>query len=278
MITAIRLGGFPLTTTQVLLQSFNNGSFPATIYSRSKKGGYQGNKMPTPSFASYQLVCNLTVIGLGFSDLVAQRAALFKILGLVHSIGAQTLEIDRSDGTTLQIDIKAIQVTGDYSTDDVTSSQIQVTLEAEYPFLRNAVPTSQDILIYNGGGMGVPMPVPMNMTVGHATIVPIVNDGNYEAYPIFTFVGPLTHPTLTNNTTGDTISLAYDLATSADSLIVDCYERTVVIEPSGNNGRQYISGKFWTIPIGPSSITLGSSNLSDAGKVVLQFADTYLGI
>ena len=278
MITTVRLGGIPLTTSQVFLTDFNNGSFPATVYTRSKKGGYQGNKMPTPTFASYQLVLNFTIVGLTYADLVTQRFYFEQTLGLVHSLGIQTLEIDRSDGSTLQIDIKAIQVTGNISSDDITSAKIQVTLEAEYPFLQNAVPTSQDILIYNGGGMGVPMGVPMDMSVDAATIVPVVNDGNYEAYPTFTFVGPLTHPTLTNNTTGKAISLDYDLATDADSLIIDCYERTVVIEPSGNNGRQYVSGVFWTMPIGPSSITLGSSDLGDAGKVVLQFRDTYLGV
>ena len=278
MITNLRLGGLPITSTQDLLQSFNNGSFPATVYTRSKKGGYQGNKMPTPSFASYQFVCNLTVIGIGYSDLVAQRAALFKILGLVHSLGVQTIEIDRSDGTTLQIDIKAIQVTGDYSTDDMSSSQIQVTLEAEYPFLQSSLPSSQDVSIYNGGGMAVPMGVPLDLTSGATGPVILTNLGNYAAYPIFTFVGPLTHPEITNNTTGEVLSLAYDLASSDDSIVVDCYERTVLIEPSGNPGRQYMSGDFWTVPIGVSTVTLGSSNTGDAGKVTVLFRSTYLGV
>ena len=277
MITSITLGGNQITSTQVLLQGFQNASFPSTVYTRTKRGGYQGNKMPTPSFASYQFVMNLLVIGLNFSDLVAQRAALFKVLGLVHSAGAQTLVLTRSDGASLQIDIKTIEVTGDISSDDGCTSALQVTLNAEYPFLQNSIGNVQDVRQANGGGFAIPFGIPFSMNTGGSTLVQLQNNGNYAAYPIFTFVGPLTNPSITNNTTGQTLNLAYTLATLSDSLVVDCYNRSAVIKPSGNVGRQYVSGIFWTVPIGASTVTLSAGG-GETGKCTVAFRDTFLGV
>ncbi len=278
MITGLTLGGISLLSNQIYLQALQNASFPATVYTRSKRGGYQGNKLPTPTFASYQLVATFQIIGLSFTDLVAQRKGFFQTLGLIHSTGSQTLVITRSDGTSVQIDIKAVQVTGDMSTDDGISSTVQVTLEAEYPFLQNSSPTNQDVVIYNGGGMSVPMGVPLNLSSGQQNVVTVINNGNYAAYPIFTFVGKLTSPSITNNTTGLTLSLNYSLADNAQSIIVDCYQRTVLILPSNAIGRQYASGTFWTIPVGQSTLTLGNANQSDGGKCTVTFRDTFLNV
>ena len=278
MITGLSLGGIPILSSKVWLTNFNNASFPATVYSKTKRGGYSGTKLVTPQFASYQLVMDLVIIGDTYTDLLAQRKNLFQTLGLIHSLGAQTLIITRSDGVNLQIDIKAVEVTGDMTTDDVTSSKIEVTLSAEYPFLQNAIPQSNDVLLTNGGGIKVPMTLPMPMSGGSIPNVQVINNGNYSAYPIFTFVGPVHHPAIVNQTTGKTLSVAADLATSSDSIVVDTYARSAIILPAGNVGRQYISGDFWTMPIGTSVINLTTTNGGDVGKCIVLFRDTYLGV
>lgn len=281
MITNVSIGGYSLTSTQVLCQGIQNASFPETVYTKSKRGGYQGNKMPTPSFASYQFVFSFEIIGTSFADLNAQRDAFFQILGYIHSFGVQTLIVTRSDGAQRQIDIKAVEVTGDYTVDDGLSCIVQVTLLAEYPFLQSTILQTVDVLIYNGGGMGVPMGVPLNLSNGHATTTTITNNGNYPAYPLLTFVGQLTNPslTITNNGVSKTLSFpAYSLASSSDSLVVDCFPRTVIIKPSGNVGRQYATPPFPTIPIGTSTVTLGNSNTTDLGKCTVAFRDTFLNI
>ncbi len=278
MVTGLTLGGQSLISDQIYLTAFKNGSFPATVYTRSKRGGYQGNKLVTPSFASYQFVLDFTIVGKSFSDLALQRDIFFGILGTIHSAGVQTLIATRSDGTSRQIDIKAISVTGDLTTDDGVSSLVEITLEAEYPFLQSNQPQSQDILIYNGGGMSVPMGVPLDISNNAQTLITVVNNGNYPAYPIFNFVGVLTNPSITNNTTGETLSFSYTLSDSSHSILVDTYQRTVLLLPSGNIGRQYATGVFWTIPVGESTITLGNANQTDGGKCTLTFRDTFLNI
>lgn len=281
MITSATIGGYSLTSSQIFLQGIQNGSFPETVYTRSKRGGYQGNKMPTPTFASYQFVLQFEIVGLTFADLNAQRDAFFQLLGYIHSQGVQTLVLTRSDGAQRQIDIKAVQVTGNYTTDDLLSCIVEVTLLAEYPFLQSSILKSQDILLTNGGGMGVPMGVPLNLSNGASTTLTITNNGNYAAYPTLTFIGLLTNPslTITNNGVSQTFNIpANTLSTSSDKYVVDCYNRTVVILPSGNVGRQNITGTFITIPIGTSTIQLTSSSGGDTGKCTVQFRDTFLNI
>lgn len=278
MITNLSLGGQNLLTNQIYLTAFKNGSFPAAVYTRSKRGGYQGNKLVSPTFASYELILEFTIIGMSYDDLVAQRQAFFAILGTIHSVGVQTLIVTRSDGVTLQLDIKAIQVVGDITADDGSSSIVQITLESEYPFFQSSIPSSQDVLLTNGGGMSVPMGVPLNLSNGGVTNVAITNNGNYPAYPVFTFIGKLTNPSITNNKTGQTLSLAYSLADNTQSIVVDCYQRTVLLLPSGNIGRQYASGTFWQVPVGASTVSLGNSNNTDGGKCTISFRSTYLGL
>jgi len=279
MITGLTLGGVALTKDKWLLQAFKNGSFPSTVYTRSKRGGKNGSKLVTPTFASYQFVADFLIVGDSFSDLALQRDAFLGVLGTIHSAGMQTLVATRSDGTGRQIDIKALEVTGDITTDDGLSSLIEVTLEAEYPFLQSSNQKSQDVLLFNGGGMSVPMKVPLDLSIGHSNTITIQNNGNYAAYPIFTFVGVLTNPVITNVSTGEALSLTYALASSSDSIVVDTFLGTVVIKPSGNVGRQYASGVFWTVPInGAITVQLTTSVGGQGGKCVIAFRDTFLNI
>lgn len=281
MITSITLGGYPLLQNNWGLQGIKNGSFPATVYTRSKHSGKNGNKLISPTFASYQLILDFIIIGTSVSDFVKQRDSFLGILGNVHQFGAQTLVITRTDGAMRQVDIKAIAVAGDVTTDNILSGVIEVTFEAEYPFFRGFNPHSQDVMLTNGGGIGIPMGIPLNFSAGATTPVTITNDGNYPAYPIFTFTGPLHNPTITNLQTGLSFSLStttLNLSDSAHSAVVDTFLGTVVSEPSGNVARQYASGTFWQVPVGTSTVQLTTSNGGDTGKCNISFYSTYLNI
>lgn len=277
MITNLTLGGQSLISQQWNLQAFRNGSFPATVYTKSKRGGYQGSKLVTPTFASYQFVADWQIVGTDFADLCLQRDLFLGILATVHSDGAQTLVITNSDGSMRQISIKAIQVTGDIDTDSANSAFVEVTFEAEYPFLQSYDLKTEDILIFNGGGFAIPFGVPLDMSAGASTEAILTNAGNYQAYPIFTFVGPLTNPTIENLTTGKSLSLTYTLSADTDKIIIDTYLRTVIIEPSGNVGRQYVSGDFWTVDKGDNEIQL-TAGVGESGKCTVSFRDTFLNI
>jgi Phage tail protein len=280
MITGLTLGNNSLISNQIYLTAFNNGSFPSTVYVRSKRGGAQGTKMPTPSFASYQFVLDFIIVGKSFADLGAQRDAFFGILGTIHSAGVQRLAITRADGSMRYLDIKAIEVTGDMKPDDATSSIVEVTLLGEYPFLQNIIPYSQSVGLSNGGGIAIPMSIPLPFSGGSTTTFTLTNKGNIAANPILTFTGLLTNPNLaiTQNGVTKTLSLGLTLADSAHTCVVDCYNETVLLQPSGNVARQNMSGDFLQIPVGTSSIQLTTGSGGDTGFAIVSYADTWLNV
>lgn len=273
----VLLGGQQLTSDKLYLTAIRNAALSEVVYSTSKRGGFHGKKLSTPSFGSYKFVFEWYITGSSFADLFSQRRTLLGILGKIISDGSQTLQIITDDNLTLQVDVKAFDVTADITADDALLQPLSITFETEYPFLLNAAATSQDILIFNGGGFAVPFAIPFDMSADQSTVVTIINDGNFEAYPTIKFIGTLTTPTITNNTTGEALSLNLSLADSAHWVEIDTFNRTV-IDQSGNNQRQYVSGTFPTVPIGTSTFTLGNANNSDGGKVSLTFSDTYLGV
>ena len=122
------------------------------------------------------------------------------------------------------------------------------------------------------------MPIPLDLSNGATPSVTIQNFGNYPAYPFFTFVGPLTNPTITDMNTGEQLAMAQTLTDDTESIEIDCYNRTVVLEPSGNVGRQYMSGSFWTIPLGVITVQLGNDNSTDTGKCTISWRDTFLNV
>lgn len=272
------LNGTYLTSNSVFLTAIRNAALPQVVYTTTKRGGFHGNKLIRPTFASYKFVMEWTIIGSNFSDLAAKRRAFIGVLGLIHSTGSQTLQIITDDGKTLQIDIKAFDVSADITADDGVASAVITTFEAEYPFLQSSIATLQDFNLFNGGGFAIPFGIPFSMAANQSTNMNLTNNGNYQAYPILTFVGPLTNPGFKNDTTSDNFTISQTLADNSHSIVVDTYYRTVILQPSGNNGRQYFSGTFLTIPTGANSYKLTSSNSGDTGKVTVSFRDTFLGI
>ncbi len=171
-------------------------------------------------------------------------------------------------------------MTGDLKAEDAISSLVEVTLLGEYPFLQNYIQTSVTADINNGGGMSVPMAVPLDLSHGRTTALNITNNGNYQAFPTVIFTGVLTNPslTITSNGVAQSFSVSQTLSDATQTITVDCYNRTVLLLPSGNVGRQYFSGTFWTIPPGTSTIQLTTGSGGDTGNALVLFADTFLNL
>lgn len=277
MITEVGLGTTILTTSKWGLVSIQAG-YPNISHAVSARGNYPGARIYPGKFSSQQIVTEWIVTGSSFSDLADQREAFRKAVSAVLSQGEQNLRITKSNGVVLYIPIKAVKMAGDIKSDDGNAGSFLATFYAEYPFFRSLGQKTQDIGIFSGGGMSIPMAIPMDMGVGGSSVIQVENVGEYTSYPLITFQGALTDPTITNVTTGEQISLDYTLATSADMIVIDTYERTVVIQPSGNNGRQYASAVDFTLVPGLNEIRLTAGAYDEDGKVTLAFYDTYLGV
>lgn len=278
MITSVYIGTTRLDSATRILTSVKNLSFPFIQYSATRKSGFAGQSVSPSSFASYKFAFEFTIGGSSFSDLADQREIFTADLALALNENNQTLYIAKDNGVDLEIGLKGVDITADLDSRETVSSVYRIELESEYPFLKSQTITTTNVLVYGGGGMAIPMIIPMDMSMGGSNETIITQGGNAPAYPKFIFKGPLQNPSLSNVTTGEIFNLSYNLASGSDIIEVDTFLRTVVINPyvTPVNGRQYASGDFWIIPPGTNTVRLGSSVVGGSVDIVAQ--DHYYGL
>jgi hypothetical protein len=278
MVESITLGSTLLTNANRYCTAINTLSFPTIGSSSAKKGGSSGSKIVQGKPEKLKFSLDWTIVGSSISDLVTQREDFIELLGEILSTGEQTLKISKSNLVDVQIDVHSVSVTGDIKAENKNSTKLLVTFESEYPFLVSQTLYTSTINVINQGGMGIPMGIPMNMGVGGTGAATVSTGGNFEAYPVITFYGPLTSPSITNLTTGKTLNLNITLAASTDYVVIDTFARTALLYPGATNARRYITGDFWTLAKGVNTINIGNPSYTTEGKAVLLYRDHYLNL
>ena len=278
MITQIRLAGEALTNTKRFCTGIRNLNFPEVDWSSSKKGAYFGRKSSDVKFVANKFGTEWVVVGDDSTDIADQREDFAEVIGRVVSSGSALLEIDKANGVDLQATVKGVDLSGDVSINEPFTATMLVEFETERPFLESQTLAQMDVFIFSGGGTPVRMPIPLDMSVGGTNEVVLAVGGNYRAFPIFRFQGPLLNPSLQNVTTGKTLNITYNLASASDVIEVDTYLRTVRFLPTNNVARQYATGDFWTLALGNNTIHLGAGSSNPYGKCTISYRDTYLGL
>lgn len=222
----------------------------------------------------------------GGGSIAAYRAnrrtitSLFKIRRSDEVLLANTFKFKTMDDLELQIDC----YTNLFSFPDhnLSNGKYQVHLFAPKHEIYSQAVNSETIYIHSGGGMAIPTALPMDMSVDGSIEATLVNAGNIEAYPTVTFYGPLTNPTLTNETNGDVMNLTYTL-TSGQRIVVDTKNHTALyyssdVDTTGDNVLDDISGDFLRLASGSNTIKLTDSVYNASGRVQLSWRDTYSGV
>ena len=278
MITDIRLDGEQLTNGKRFCQAIRNLNFPEVDWSSNKKGSFFGRNLSKEKIVSNRFAMEFQVVGDDFSDIADQRESFVEIISRVISDGEALLEIDKSNGVKVQANVRGIDLSGDTNFADPLNAKMLVEFETERPFLESQTLYEENGFIFQGGGTPVPMPIPLDMSVGGTNELSLDVAGNYEAFPIFTFYGLLVNPSLYNASTDKLFNLNLTLNSASDIVEVDTYYRVVRYLPSLGNARQYASGDFWTLTNGINLIHLGSGNVNPYGKVKITYRETFLGI
>lgn len=278
MITAIYLGSSRLDANGRYLTGIKNLSFPESVQSGSRKGGYYGQKLSPVMLGGFRFSTEWTIAADSFSALATAGETFASYLWDIIGSGSQTLKISKSNGIDIQIDVVGVTLTGDVVASDGISRRVLIEFASEYPFLVSQGQITENIYINQAGGMGIPMGIPMDMSVGGTETLSLLNYGNCDAYPTITLYGALTNPSLTNLTTGETINITYTLDDSNDYIVIDIFNRTVLLYPGATNARQYFSGDFFTLVPGLNEISLNSGVYNTSGKATFVYRDHYLGI
>lgn len=140
----------------------------------------------------------------------------------------------------------------------------------------------EEVSIFSGGGMAIPMEIPLDMSVAGTLETIIANAGDTGALPTITITGTIEDPTISNQTTGESFSLDYELTTEDERIEVDVKNRSVLYyaddNASGVNIRDKFSGDWMEIAAGENAIKLVVADSTDSGSAVIRWRDAYLGV
>jgi phage-related protein len=141
---------------------------------------------------------------------------------------------------------------------------------------------SEQLSIFSGGGMEIPLEIPVDMSAGGTLETTINNAGDTGAFPFIVINGAIEDPTISNQTTGDSFSIDYTLTTTDERIEVDVENRSVLYyaddTASGVNIRDKFSGDWFEIAQGNNSIKLVVADTSDSGNATIRWRDAFLGV
>lgn len=203
--------------------------------------------------------------------------AIQRTAGVLYPI---TLKMTTMDDLALQVDVytKAF----DFPDKEMLFGNFRLDLFAPSLILLGQTLKTKNIYTFYGGGMAIPTEIPMDMDAGGVSVDILNNAGNVNAYPIITLTGPLDTPTITNETTGESMAIAYNLTTNQKRIVIDTLNRTVVYYAtptgSGTNKRSVLTGDFITLAPGDNSVKLTLSAYDPDGVAQFAWRDSYGGI
>jgi Siphovirus-type tail component, C-terminal domain len=111
--------------------------------------------------------------------------------------------------------------------------------------------------------------------LGAATIL---NTGDVDSYPIWTFTGPFTAITLANNTSGKTLTLTHTAATSADRIVIDTRPGLAsIVDEAGANAWAGLTAGYalWPLLPGDNDINIAVSGTTAATTASMTYRPRY---
>ena len=147
-----------------------------------------------------------------------------------------------------------------------------------------ASPTTTSVAL-GTPGTGATFNVSFNVSFGGGSsggTTTVTNAGNYETRPILTITGPCTNPSVSNNTTGQT--LLFNLVVGAyDKLVIDTDMRSATYTTFGTTigstrlGSLVAGSSWFTLAPGNSTLVFQSSDAGAvAGTLQVQYSSAYI--
>ncbi|WP_329376023.1 phage distal tail protein [Streptomyces sp. NBC_01483] len=213
----------------------------------------------------------------------SRAAYLARRRGLIRSLnpkrGTGTLTVTQTDGTSRTIGARySAGLEGDESLDAAGARWCMgvLTFACPSPFWLGAEVTTE----WRAAVSGTFFPV-LPLAVGNSQVlgaVTVDQDGDDDAYPVWTITGPATSVSLTNTTTGDTLLLTRTISIG-DTIVIDTRERqqTALLNGVTNLwGNLSDASTLWPLEPGINDLTLTVSGSTSATRVRMTYQPRYL--
>ena len=193
--------------------------------------------------------------------------------------GEGTLTVAQSDGSARTIGARyTAGLEGDESLDAAGARWCigVLTFACPSPFWLGAEVTTE----WRAAVSGTFFPI-LPLVVGDSQVlgaVTVDNDGDDNAYPVWTITGPATSVSLTNVTTGEVIVLTHTI-TVGDTIVIDTRQRqqTAVLNGATNLwGDLSDASTMWALEPGLNDLTLTVSGSTSNTRVRMTYQPRYL--
>jgi len=286
MISAIEYNGYTFNTTNADIESVSGIGFP-DIRATEQNTSEQDGSIPT----SYRFGSRT----FGWTGHLTDTTAALYLAERDDLMGALNLQNQPVEGLTMTFTL----ITGDTRTlretrlvgavldfpdgePSIIWNSYALTFRSSFGFFEGTETDGDQQITVSSGGTAVPSPVPSplsgTVTVSSGTDpLTVTNAGNANAYPVFTITGPGTTFTISNLTTGHSLTLDKTLI-AGDTVEIDTRTHTIVKNGS-DNVYDGFSGSFIYIQSGSNTITFTAASGTDANtQLRTVFSDTYIGI
>lgn len=238
--------------------------------------GRHGVKIPNHYWRERRIRLQLGLRSATVAGHKTLREDLFKAFALPRT-GIATMYFTTTDGRSMQLDVAlASEIDAPFEAGRVTSSVVRVELLAASPYVLDQTQNDSEASLPVAGGVAIPAAIPLSLTTSGGSVV-INNQGNAIYKPVvITITGPVTSPTLRNNTSGLSFTIDYALGAS-DSVVIDCEDETVVLNGSTNLLSSF-DGDFWQLEPGSNTILFSASTYDAAALATIRWRNSWSGI
>lgn len=239
-----------------------------------RSGGYSGKRLWDPRL--------VTVSGLLIADTViemqAHRAYWSDVFARLDDL---YLLIDYENGNQYLI---FCSIDGSPSLDyvplDPLRAPFTVSMLADDPVIYDN--TSGHAISVNlartvGGGITWPLVWPAVWAAGAGSTT-VNNDGTVPISPVIALTGSMTNPILSNETTGEFISLPSFTAPAGSVVKVDLRSEFITLNGGNISGLKSATSEWWSLQTGPNTIKLSTSDVADTVSGVMVWRNGVMGI
>lgn len=285
MIDSIEYNGFTFDTDNASIQGVFGNGFP-TIVATEEAKSQQAGAVPTGyQYRSRTFGWGGDISDSSVSNYLAERNSLATALNLQNQPieGLEmTFNLITGDAWTMK-EVRLVDSNLDFPENEPSRiwNSYQVTFRATRPFFLGTETDETQQVTSSAYGVVVPAPVPAPLTSTVASSSPtdpltVTNNGSANAHPVFTITGPGTNFTISNSTTGHSMTIETTKA-AGESISIDIWNRTIT--SGGSSLRDDLkTGSSW-IYLQPGTNTLTFS--VDSGSTTdtqlrTVFNDTYI--
>lgn len=278
MINKIYINGVQINNNNRYLAKIKDAGNASIDIDDYARGGRDGVALSKAFYRGFAIAMEWFLVASSASDLVSVRDNFIKLFKLnIDRNQDQTkrLGFELANGVTKEIPIIFTSIKSSLDPANVHTCIVTVTGMTELEYFYNSVESSQNVPIYKGGGMALPMAIPMNFAtpLGQEQMT-ITNDGNAEYYPLVTVYGAMSGFDFRNSSINKTLSYSGSLS-SSDFLELDFYNRTALFNGQTSALAQ-ITGDWWWLNPGDNVLKLITT--SGEGYALVKHRDAYRGI